>query len=308
MNMNNAGWLTTALVWTFLVAVTTAKAQDTFLDRQPPPVSASARQEMEKKLQEARDQFEKNPSDPDAMIWLGRRLAYLGKFREAIDVFSAGIEKFPGDARFYRHRGHRRITVRQFDLAIADLERAAQLMWEKPDEIEPDGQPNERNIPTSTLKFNIWYHLGLAHYVKGENEKALFAYTQCAKVSGNPDRLVAMSHWSYMTLRRLKRNKEAARLLKLINAKLEVIENTSYWRLLLMYRGDISFDTLYDEATKEGASAASHSTLYGLGNWKLYQGQRDKAAEIYKKILASEQWTSFGYIAAEADMKRFFDR
>ena len=39
--------------------------------------------------------------------------------------------------------------------------------------IEPDGQPNARNIPTSTLNSNIYYHLGLAQYLKGEFEAAL---------------------------------------------------------------------------------------------------------------------------------------
>ncbi len=278
--------------------------QSNFLQRQPPPISPAARQEMEAKLIEAKTQIDAKPNDPDAIIWYGRRLAYLGRFREAIDTFTSGAKKFPDDARFYRHRGHRRITVRQFDLAIADFHKAAQLMRNRLDEIEPDGQPNSRNIPTSTLKFNIWYHLGLAYYLKGNNEKALEAYRECLKVSDSPDRLVATSHWLYMTLRRLNRSEEAATVLKPINDKMEVIENSSYWRLLLMYRGDVTFDALLAETLKEGASAASHSTLYGLGNWQLYNGRRHEAAEIYRKIVASEQWTSFGYIAAEADLKR----
>lgn len=278
--------------------------QESFLNRQPPPVSASAKQEMESRLENARAQFDANPNDPEAIIWLGRRLAYLGKFREAIDVFGGGAKKFSTDARFYRHRGHRYITVRQFDSAIADFEKAARLMRGKPDQIEPDGQPNARNIPTSTLKFNIYYHLGLAYYLKGQNEKALKAYRDCLQVSDTPDRLVATSHWLYMTLRRLNRPDEASKVLLPISAGMDVIENTSYHRLLLMYKGEISFDTLADEINKQEASAASHSVMYGLGNWKLYNGNRDEAAQIFKRIVASEQWTSFGYIAAEADLKR----
>ena len=103
--------------------------------------------------------YQANPNNPDAIIWLGRRLAYPGQFKEAIDVFSEGIRKFPNDARFYRHRGHRYITLRRIDLAIKDFKQAASLVKGKPDELEPDGQPNARNIPTSTLQFNIWYHL-----------------------------------------------------------------------------------------------------------------------------------------------------
>lgn len=308
MRVNISRLLTTVIVVSFICSVQVAHAQDNFLDRQPPPASATATRDMEASLQKARAQFEANPNDPDAIIWLGRRLGYLGRFREAIEVFSSGIAKFPADARFYRHRGHRRITVRQFDQAIEDFEKAAHLMRGKPDQIEPDGQPNARNIPTSTLKFNIWYHLGLGYYLKGQNEKALKAYRDCLSVSDTPDRLVATSHWLYMTLRRLKRRDEAAKVLRPINAGMDVIENTGYYRLLLMYKREIPVEVLREETLKQDASAASHSVMYGLGNWYLYNDRRVEALAIFRQIVASEQWTSFGYIAAEADLKMFETR
>jgi hypothetical protein len=58
----------------------------------------------------ARADYEADPNDADAIIWLGRRIGYTGLYREAIDVFSEGIEKHPDDARMYRHRGHRWIS------------------------------------------------------------------------------------------------------------------------------------------------------------------------------------------------------
>jgi tetratricopeptide (TPR) repeat protein len=274
----------------------TTFGQDTFTKRPPPPVSAEAKLEMEAKLKEAQTQYEANPKNADAIIWLGRRLAYLGRFTDAIDTFTKGAALFPTDARFYRHRGHRRITLRQFNLAIADLKKASELVKGKPDEIEPDGQPNARNIPTSTLQFNIWYHLGLAYYLTGQNNKALDAY---------PDRLVSTTHWLYMTLRRLKRNDEAAKALEAITEGMDVIENAGYYNLILMYKGIVPAERLLDEALKQGESAASHSVLYGIGNWHLYNGQREQAAETFRKIVSSNQWTSFGFIAAEVDLKKF---
>ena len=53
-------------------------------------------------------------------------------------------------------------------MAIADLRRASQLVAGKPDEVEPDGAPNKAGIPRSTLQSNIWYHLGLAQYLRGD--------------------------------------------------------------------------------------------------------------------------------------------
>ena len=257
---------------------------------------------MENDLKEAQARYDTNPKNADAIIWLGRRLAYLGRFKEAIDTYTKGIALHPSDARFYRHRGHRHITLRQFDLAIRDLKKASELVKGKPDEIEPDGQPNARNIPTSTLQFNIWYHLGLAYYLTGQNEKALAAYRECLKVSGTPDRLVSTTHWLYMTLRRLNRNAEAAKALEPIVERMDMIENTSYYRLTLMYKGILSDEQLLSET--QGDSAASHSVLYGVGNWHLYNKRNQQALEIFRRILVSNQSTSFGFIAAEADLKR----
>ena len=275
-----------------------------FTNRPAPPVSAEAAKQMERQLAEARAAYQANPNDPDKIIWLGRRLAYPGRFKEAIDVFSEGIGKFPNDARFYRHRGHRYITLRRTDLAIKDFKRAASLVKGKPDEVEPDGQPNARNIPTSTLQFNIWYHLGLAYYLTGDYQKALGSYRECLKVSKNPDALVATTHWLYMTLRRLNRTTEASRLLGAVGTGLEIIENDGYYQLLLMYKGLVSPQSLLEQLSKLPPGASSHSILYGIGSWYLYNGRHDEAMAIFRSILSTDQWTSFGFIAAEADLER----
>lgn len=285
-------------------AIIAQSKPDDFANRPAPPVSENAKREMETQLAVARARYESNPNDADAIIWYGRRLAYPGRFSEAIEVYTKGIEKFPGDARLYRHRGHRYITLRKFALAITDFEKAAALTKGKPDEVEPDGQPNARNIPTSTLQFNIWYHLGLAYYLTGQNDRALESYRECLKVSNNPDALVATSHWLYMTLRRLRRAKEAAQVLSKIRLGLEIIENDGYYRLLLLYKGRVSEEALYAEASKQESSPGSHSILYGIGNWHSYNGRRAAARRVFEQILATGQWTSFGYVAAETDLKK----
>ena len=195
------------LCLTFLFLCCSSALGQTCLQRAQeiaPPLTRETRREFETKLAEARKNVETDAS-ADNLIWLGRRTAYLGRYKDAIRIFTEAIEKFPDDARLFRHRGHRFITLRCFDLAIADLNRAAKLIKGKPDQVEPDGLPNARNIPTSTLQSNIWYHLALAHYLKGDFKAALKAYREAAKVSTNPDMLVATTHWQYMTLRRLGR-------------------------------------------------------------------------------------------------------
>lgn len=270
----------------------------------PAPLSAEARAALEKNLADARADYDRDPDSADAIIWLGRRLAYLGRYREAIAAFSGGIRKHPTDARMYRHRGHRYITVRELDNAADDLAEAAELVAGRPDEVEPDGQPNARNIPTSTLNSNIYYHLALAHYLRGDFERSLKAWRECERYSKNPDMLVATTHWLYMTLRRLDRVGEARQALEPISADMEIIENTSYHRLLMVYKGVEKADALAATLSSGGLDAVTIG--YGLGNWHLYNGRRDQAMVQFRRIVESNaaQWPAFGYIAAEAELAR----
>ena len=270
----------------------------------PPQLSTETQRESEAKLNEARERFDKDSRSADNIIWLGRRTAYLGRYKDAIRIYTQGIEQFPSDARLYRHRGHRFITLRCFDAAIADLEKASKLITGKPDEIEPDGLPNARNIPTSTLHSNIWYHLGLAYYLKGDFQRALSAYREAEKVSKNADMLVATTHWLYMTLRRLGREKEATKTLASIKDGLDLIENGDYYKLIRVYKKQIEPANLWAEITQRSNSLTNATIGYGLGNWFLYNGQRADAEKIFRQVTAGNQWSSFGYIAAEAELKR----
>ena len=73
----------------------------------PPADSEAALRRKDSLLAIARDNFEQNPTALDNIIWLGRRVAYLSRYREAIDIFSEGIRQHPDAPELYRHRGHR---------------------------------------------------------------------------------------------------------------------------------------------------------------------------------------------------------
>ena len=267
------------------------------------PPTGETKTRLDADLANAQAEYDRDPSNAEAAIWLGRRLAYLGRFRDAIDVYSRGIQTHPDEPRLYRHRGHRYITSRKFDLAIADLRKASQLVAGKPDEIEPDGAPNKAAVPRSTLQSNIWYHLGLAQYLRGEFTAALASYREGMKVSKvNDDMLVATSDWLYMTLRRLKRDAEARQILEPINEQMDILENTAYHQRLLMYKGARAPESVLNLNTADDVQIATQG--YGVGNWYLVNGDKQKAREIFEKVVAGRAWQAFGYIAAEADLKR----
>lgn len=296
-----------AYVAVALLTVTSAAAQQkpeaTSLAGKPlMRISLPDQQKLDANLAQAEKDLAANPKSADAIIWVGRRLGYLWRYQDAIQMFSRGIAEHPADARMYRHRGHRYITVRRFDDAIADFEKAAALITGKPDEIEPDGQPNPAGKPRTTLAFNIWYHLGLAYYLKGDFEKALNAYNECMKVSNNDDSVTATSDWLWMTLMRLGRKAEAAKVLERITPKMDILENGSYHRRLLMYKGLEKPEALLDPANADGLTLATQG--YGVGNWYLMTGNPQRAREIFEKVIAGSNWAAFGYIAAEADLQR----
>ena len=263
--------------------------------RSQPDTGAIARAEKE---------LAADPRNVNRIIDLGVAQSGVRQFREAISTFSRGIVIAPGNAVLYRWRGHRYLSVREFDKAIADLKRAARLIAEKsiPDQVEPDGDPNPQNVPTSTSHFNIWYHLGLAYYLKGDFESAARAYRECMKYSEkSDDRLVATSDWLYMTLRRRGRKAEADAVLKPITPELKVIENAPYWNRLLMYKGRKTPEELLGPKD-DPVDLATYG--YGVGNWYLYTGQTDRAREVFQRVVAGPQWNAFGYIAAEVDLAR----
>tara|TARA_R110002096_G_scaffold385190_2_gene579058 strand:- start:252 stop:1166 length:915 start_codon:yes stop_codon:yes gene_type:complete len=255
------------------------------------------------KEEEAKTAYKANPNDADAIIWYGRRIAYTGDYRAAIEVFSEGIKKHPKDARMYRHRGHRYISIRKLDEAIADYLKAVELIKGQENEIEPDGAPNARNIPVSTKHGNIWYHLGLAYYLKHDFEKALWAYTEARNTGKLPDNIVSTTHWIYMILRRMGREEEATRALDSISADMDIIENFAYYKLCLMYKGILSYDQL-DKEVSGGPQGAG--MVYGLANWKFYHDKQDEALAIMRTYVEKKQgWPAFGFIAAEADLAKY---
>ena len=294
----------TMLATTLTVAAQSGRSEVTSLAGKPlmVPATIANQQKLDADLAQAEKTLAANPKDAEAIIWVGRRLGYLWRYHDAITMFTQGIALFPDNPKFYRHRGHRYITTRQFAKAQADFERAAGLIKGKPDEIEPDGAPNPAGKPRSTLQFNIWYHLGLAAYLQGNYARAYDAYVECMKVSSNDDSVAATSDWMWMTLMRMNRKAEAAKVLERITPKMDILENGSYHRRLLMYKGLDTPGALLDTAKADDTTIATQG--YGVGNYYFVTGDMTKAREVFQKVTSGSGWNAFGYIAAEADLHR----
>ncbi len=242
-----------------------------------------------------------NGDEASGLIWVARLAAYHGKYKETVSILTEGIDpNFSSQemARFLRHRGHRYITLREFDLAITDFKTAAMVMIESDDRIEEDGLPNSQNMPLSSLYTNVYYHLGLAQYLTGDYESAAENYELCFNASTNDDMQIAALYWKYMSLRKLGRDEEAGRLLNLVSADLNIIENDSYLNLLLVFKGEFDPEHLLN-----GGDALTNSTVgYGIGFWHHINGRKDRAYQIWQNVYDAGNWAAFGHIASEVEL------
>ena len=265
----------------------------------------STKSSLDSNLQVAKENLLRD-SVENNYIWYGRRLAYLMRYNDAIEAFTLGLKSFPDSYRLLRHRGHRYITTRRLKLGINDLKRASELIQGTQDQIEPDGAPNKFNIPLSTDHFNIWYHLGLAYYLKQDFEDALIVYEECMKVSNNNDLLIATTDWYYMTLRRLGKTEQAEALLKPITEDMEILENTSYHKRLMFYKGIYqSGDLLSVDSLTDDNDLTLLTQGYGLGNWYFYNGKMEEARNTFNKVIEGQNWAAFGFIAAEVEISHW---
>lgn len=263
-----------------------------------PDFDAETSERLTNNLKEAIENYSANPDKPESIIWVARHTAYLWRYQDAIYVLTDGLNEYPDDARFYRHRGHRYITVREFDKAIEDLEKASELIAGTQDEVEPDGAPNSANIPVSTLHFNVYYHLGLAYYLTFDYDKAAQEFQKALDVSKNNDTMVSAADWLYISLMKSGQETKAQSLLQKTDTSIEVIESQSYLSRLRLYKGEIEPDDLLEADNDLNILTQG----YGLAQYYLMKGDSIKADEFLKQVIETNYWAAFGYIAAEADL------
>lgn len=239
-----------------------------------------------------------DPRNVDLLLAAARARDVALQFHAAIDVYTRALTVAPDDVRVLRFRGHRYISVRDFDRAAADLQRAADL------------------APSS---FDATYHLGLAHYLRGDFAAAVRAYRSCLDYSGaagplpdgwrsctttkaTPNDRVAVSDWLYRALRRAGRDDEARALAADIGEGLKVGENEAYYTALRFYRGAIDEAGAMTPATKNENRLVTVG--YGVATFHLANGDTSRACALLQRIAAEPNWNAFGVIAAEVDLSR----
>jgi len=276
------------------------------LDGRPlaaPAMAAAVEADRLAKLEAARDALRAAPDDREAWIWVGRRLGYLGRYRDAIRVYTEALERWPSDPFLLRHRGHRFLSVRELSRAVDDLSRAAVACRTTPDEVEPDGLPVPGRPPHSSLHFNVHYHLALARFLRGEFAAAVDAWLLCLACSDDDESRVAVTHWLWCARMRCGDPAGAAASVQGITADMDVVENTAYHQLCLLYKGERSRGQL-----KAGEGSSGAAMRFGLAHHALVAGDREVGQAALRELALDPGWAAFGVIAAEAEVARGLGR
>jgi hypothetical protein len=84
------------------------------------------------------------------------------------------------------------------------------------------------------------------------------------------------------------------------------VENDSYLKRCLMYQGKLAPEDVLkvSMADLDQAALTMATQGYGVGNWFLYNGDREQAQRIFEQVVAGEYFGAFGFIAAEAELAR----
>jgi tetratricopeptide (TPR) repeat protein len=211
-----------------------------------------------------------------------RALAGLRRHEEAIAACGESLRLNPGDPHALRDRGHYYLNLGKIDPALADLREAESR---------------------TKMDRGIYYHLGMAYYLRGDFKEAAAAYEGCLRTSSDEGARVECQAWLYPSLRRAGRDADARSLLQSLNTRSLPGHPGNYLDRLLLFAGVRTEQNVSSTMAAEGA--LSETTVgYSIGLWHLLEGRPDRAREYFERILKTGYSTSWGYRAAESEMKR----
>jgi tetratricopeptide (TPR) repeat protein len=220
-----------------------------------------------------------DPRSIDKIIALGVAQSGARQFREAIATFDKGLAIDRNNAMLLRWRGHRYLSTRQLDNALADLTRGNRI---------------------DTSNYGIWYHLGIVRFARGEFAEAAECFRHAQPKAPDAGELAGSTDWLWMSLMRAGRPAEAKAMLARRPDSLPV--DNAYTRRLKLYRSEIGADAVFTPADTADVQVATLS--YGLGNWYLVRGDTARAREYFDRSIKSGGWPGFGFIMSEIELRR----
>lgn len=238
----------------------------------------------------ARRALAADPKSPQLLLKLAQAQITVWQDREAVVTLTRALEVSPGDAALYTERGHRYLPLREFDKALADLTRALEL---------------------DSKRMDAYYHLGLAHYFRGEFTQAAEAFRGAVQYAPNGDEKINSTNWLYASLRRAGKPEEAAKAAAAIppEMKNEADHTLFYLNLVRFFQGALPEAKALPPEPPPGntdteAELRFDTVAYGIGNWHLYNHEPAKAQDYFRRVAKGNVWVTWGFIGSELEVAR----
>lgn len=205
-----------------------------------PAFPAATQRRLEQDVEIARAALRIAPDRPESHFWVARRLSYLGRFCESVDVLTAAIARFPESYELRRYRARKLARSRQFEAALADYREGLRLMAGKPDHFEPDGLPNRVGITLGTYRANMIYYHAQTSFAVGDYRSMLAGLQTAFDMTwpfAKNDMVPPIAYWTYLAHRKLGEHDEARAAIAKVPAELDLIENEAYHRAVKVMQG-----------------------------------------------------------------------
>lgn len=226
--------------------------------------------------------LEIDADQPDAHLLRCRSLAGLRRYDEALAACGAALRVQPDNAEALRDRGHYFLNAGRIDEGLADLLKAESLAR------------GDRGV---------FYHLGLAYYLKGDFAKAATAYERCVDASTTEGTRIECQAWLLPSLIRAGRRQDARALLARVPVTPVVGHAALYQDRLLLFKGIRTEADLVATLASEGAVTEA-AVSYSIGLWHLLNGRQDAARQYFQRSVDAKLPTSWGARASEAELRR----
>ena len=277
------------------------------------PGNVGSGDDLQKAADAAKVAYEANMTVARA-TWYARLLGYQGLPKDAIDVLTVALKKYPDAPKLLRHRAHRYFSIREFDKSIEDGLRAAKLYENKPLEREKLGP-----FPASpdVVQFYTYYHLGQAYFAKHDFDNAAKWFRRAGEIgegTGGPPDVTASLYWEYLSLARGTRYAEAKQLLKSYDVDLYDLrdnpEGNNYFdgiQLFKKLRDPLDFYSERDTGKAfSNSDGIKSSTSYSLAQYYILRAEYDLAKPHLRKAMEISTWSFFARIQAESDWVLLF--